>query len=238
MPNLSYDERLRLVYFRSTNIPTHRIRYNAIVDLPFGRGKKFGGAVPGFVNQIIGGWQVAGIGDWRSGLRMSADSKLFQFGDLRLAEDERVEMTIFGARQRLWFRGDFNPALATNVTGGNLQALIAPNRGQRLARPLGAGFNNQLTLTQGGKSFTVRIDDLYNYSPRANLVGPGAWNADLSLFKNFSFREHGKLRVAGDFFNAFNHPVDVSPNPTTGLQDLSQQANSPRTIQLSLRVEW
>ena len=50
-PNLSYDERLRLVYFRSTTIPQHRIRYNAIVDLPFGRGTKIGDNVSGFVNQ-------------------------------------------------------------------------------------------------------------------------------------------------------------------------------------------
>ncbi len=41
-PDLSYDERLRRVYFNSTTIPAHRIRYNAIVDLPFGKGKRFG----------------------------------------------------------------------------------------------------------------------------------------------------------------------------------------------------
>ena len=37
-----------------------------------------------------------------------------------LDEDERVEMTYNGERQRLWFRGDFDPLQATNVTGGDL----------------------------------------------------------------------------------------------------------------------
>ena len=64
---------------------------------------------------------------------MSAAPTLFQFGDLRIDPDERVELTFSGLRQRLWFRGDFNPALATNVTGGNLTALIPLDRGQRVA---------------------------------------------------------------------------------------------------------
>ena len=238
-PNLSYEERLRLVYFRSTVIPSHRIRYNAIVDLPFGRGKKFGGNAPGFVNQVIGGWQVAAIGDWRSGLRMSAASGLYQFGDLRINPDERPEMNIFGQRQRLWFRGDFNPASATNVTGGNLTALVPLDRAQRVARPLGPNFNNQIPLTlANGTVRNVPIGELYNYSPRANFLGPRAWNADVSLFKNFRFLESGNIRFTADFFNAFNHPVDVAPNTTTGLQNLGVQANTPRTIQLSLRAEW
>lgn len=238
-PNLSYEQRLRLVYFRSTEIPPHRMRYNAIVDLPFGRGKKIGGNAPGFVNQIIGGWQLAAIGDWKSGNRMSVAPGLYQFGDIRIDADERPEMTIFGLRQRLWFRGDFNPASATNVTGGNLTALVPLDRSQRVARPLGANFNNQIPLTlANGTVRNVPIGELYNYSPRANFLGPGAWNADISLFKNFRFLESGNIRFTADFFNAFNHPNDVAPNTTTGLQNLGVQANTPRTIQLSLRVEW
>ncbi|MFN0086454.1 MAG: TonB-dependent receptor domain-containing protein [Blastocatellia bacterium] len=238
-PNLSYDQRLRLVYFRSTEIPPHRIRYNAIVDLPFGRGKKIGGNASGALNHVIGGWQVAAIGDWRSGNRLSVSPGLYQFGDIRLDPDQRAEMTIFGLRQRLWFRGDFNPASATNVTGGNLTSLIPLDRGQRVARPLGANFNNQLPLTlANGTVRNVPIGELYNYSPRANFLGPGAWNSDVSLFKNFKFREQGNVRFTADFFNLFNHPIDVNPNTTTGLQNLGVQANNPRTIQLSLRVDW
>ena len=41
-PNLTLDQRLRLVYYNSTNIPPHRIRFNGIYDLPFGKGKAFG----------------------------------------------------------------------------------------------------------------------------------------------------------------------------------------------------
>jgi Carboxypeptidase regulatory-like domain len=238
-PNLSYEQRLRLVYFRSTTIPPHRMRYNALVDLPFGRGKRFGDKLPGFVNHLIGGWQLAAIGDWRSGLRMSAASELYQFGDIQINANERPELTFAGLRRRLWFRGSFDPTQASNVTGGNLFALIPLNPSQRAAHQLGASFNNQITLKLAdGSTRNISITDLYNYSPRANIVGPGAWNADLSLFKNFKIREHGNIRFTADFFNAFNHPNDVAPNAATGLQNLGVQANNPRTIQFSLRAEW
>ena len=238
-PNLSYDQRLRLVYFRSTNVPIHRIRYNAIVDLPFGKGKMIGGNAKGFANHVIGGWQVAAIGDWRGGNRLSPAAGLYQFGDLRIDPDQRVELTFSGLRQRLWFKGDFNPASATNVTGGNLLALIPLDRGQRAAHPLGPLFNNQLPLTlANGTVRNVPIAELYNYSPRANIIGPGAWNADVALFKNFKFREQGNFRFTADFFNIFNHPNDANPDLTTGLQNLGVQTNGPRTIQLSLRLDW
>lgn len=238
-PNLSYDQRLRLVYFNSTNVPPHRIRYNGIYELPFGKGKKYGGGVSTPLNYVIGGWQAAFIGDWRSGQWSSVDAARYIFGDPTLSADQRLEMTIFGRQQRLWFRGDFDPTQATNVNGGNLTSLVPINRSQRIVRPLGAAFDNRLpqTLANG----TVRntpIGELYNPSQRAFFLGPGAWNLDFSIFKNFLIKEKVNSRFAADFFNVFNHPNDVAPNSTTGLQDLSRQANDPRIIQFSLRVQW
>jgi len=45
-----------------------------------------------------------------------------------------------------------------------------------------------------------------------------------------------KIRFTADFFNVFNHPTNNSPNSSTGLIDLSTQANSPRLMQFSLHV--
>ena len=59
------DEQARnrlLFYRRDTDIPKHRLNWNWIVDLPFGRGKAFGKNSRGFVNHLIGGWQIAGNG--------------------------------------------------------------------------------------------------------------------------------------------------------------------------------
>ena len=86
--------------------------------------------------------------------------------------------------------------------------------------------------------FNASASDIYNPSPRANIIGPGAWNTDLSAMKNFKIKERLGIRFTADFFNAFNHPNDRPPNTTTGLQDLTFQNNDPRIIQLSLRLDW
>jgi hypothetical protein len=46
----------------------HIINMNAIWQLPFGKGRTFFGDAPGVVNALLGGWQLAGIFRWNSGL--------------------------------------------------------------------------------------------------------------------------------------------------------------------------
>ncbi|MBM3738458.1 MAG: hypothetical protein FJW39_21975 [Acidobacteria bacterium] len=47
----------------------HRQRFTTafVYDLPFGKGKAFGGGVPGWANKVIGGWAVDGILSLQSG---------------------------------------------------------------------------------------------------------------------------------------------------------------------------
>jgi hypothetical protein len=104
---------------------------------------------------------------------------------------------------------------------------------------LGPSFNNQLPQQlANGTSRNTPVGELYNPGRRAFFVGPGAWNLDLAVYKNLQIWENVRARLSADFFNVFNHPNDVAPNSTTGLQDLSRQLNNPRIIQLSLRVDW
>src|SRR5437867_23089 len=174
---MTYDERLKLIYFNSTNVPPHRIRYNGIVDLPFGRGKMMGGNAPAPLNYVIGGWQIATIGDWRSGQWSTPASNLYQFGDPRLDADQRVDLTLNGRRERLWFRGYFDPTPATSVTGGSLTALVPVDRAQRVLRPLGPSFNGQIPLRlANGINRNASASEFFNYSQRAYILGPGAWN--------------------------------------------------------------
>jgi hypothetical protein len=238
-PNLSYDQRLRLGYYNNTNVPAHRMRYNAIWDLPFGRGKSYAGGISRGLDFLVGGWQIAAIGDWRSGLWRSVGSGVYLFGDPRLDADQRLEMTIFGRQQRLWFRGDFTPSQATNVDMNALLALVPADRNSRVLRPIGTAFDNRLPQTlANGTIRQTSITDTVNWNARAFYLGPGSWNADIAFFKNFNLTERVKARFTADFFNFFNHPVDGNPDGTTGLQDLSVQTNEPRIIQFSLRIDW
>jgi len=47
---------------RDTSIPHHRVRWNFLVDLPLGRGKPVLGNAGSWLNRLVGGWQVAGMG--------------------------------------------------------------------------------------------------------------------------------------------------------------------------------
>jgi hypothetical protein len=62
-----HDARMRLLlYTRDTTVPKHEIRWNAIADLPFGKGKFIGRNSNSFVEALIGGWQVSAWGRWKS----------------------------------------------------------------------------------------------------------------------------------------------------------------------------
>ncbi len=215
------------------------MRWNAVYDLPFGKGKKFGGSVNRLTDFFIGGWQLAGLGEWRSGYWTGVSSSLYLFGNPSLSSDQQLELTYAGRNQRLWWAGDFNPTLATNVDQAALQKLVPLDRSQRIAHPVGAAFDNRLPqVLANGTVRQTGITETVNWNARAFFLGPGAWSTDMSVFKNFSITESVRLRFTADFFNAFNHPIDGVPNATTGLQDLSTQTNDPRIIQFSLRLSW
>ena len=49
----------------------HNLNSNVLVELPFGRGKKFLGNAGALTDALVGGWQVTGIFRYRSGLPTS-----------------------------------------------------------------------------------------------------------------------------------------------------------------------
>lgn len=68
--------------------------------------------------------------------------------------------------------------------------------------------------------------------------GPGAWAADISVFKGFRLTEKSQLQFRFEMFNAFNHarfglPVNTLTNPLFGQ---ITTADAPREIQLALKL--
>jgi hypothetical protein len=242
-PKLTYQQLLRLTYNNNITIPPHRITFNGVFDLPLGKGKRFGTNISTPLDYLIGGWQLATIGTWNSGLWMGINTSLVQPGNVRIPGGQRATFNIPGSndRYRQWFAGNFNIANATNVSG-TLTPGVA-----RLAGPDCTGNDTgYLAVTlANGTCYNAPFSGFYNPAPRDNIIGPGAWNDDLSIYKHFKIKERLDMRFAADFFNAFNHPNDLPPNTSTGLQDISLQQttsggglNDPRVIQLSLRMEF
>jgi hypothetical protein len=238
-PNLSVNQRLKLVYTNSKGVPPHTMSWNGIYELPFGHGKRFASHINRGLNEVVGGWQLAYVGTWRSGYWLSVNNSDWLFGNPALDPSQRLTMNIFGHTQELYFRGDFDPTQATNVNLTKLENLVPADRSQRVLRPLGAAFDNKLPfLLANGTVRTTSVADLFSPNSNYFFLGPRAWNEDFSVFKYFDITEKTRLRITSDFFNLFNHPNDVNPNSTTGLVNLSVQANDPRIIQFSARIEF
>jgi len=236
----SEEELRKLVYLNSYNVPPHRLSFNGIVDLPFGRGKRFGEDVSGAVNQVVGGWQVAFIGNWRSGYWRSISTGKGVFGDYLIDPGDRPTIKIFNKDQIVWFAGDFESSSCQSNCEG-LSSLVNPDRSQRVVRPYGPNFDNRIPITlNNGNVRNTAVLGTYVFWPfsKNNWMGPRNWNVDLSIFKHFYLTEDVNLRFTADFFNFFNHPNNNDPNTSTGLVDLTSQSNEPRTIQFSLALRW
>jgi hypothetical protein len=44
-----------------------------------------------------------------------------------------------------------------------------------------------------------------NMTKKDAFRGPGFWNVDFGLFKNFNIRENMRIQLRGELYNVFNH---------------------------------
>jgi hypothetical protein len=58
----------------------HDLNGNFIYELPFGRGKMFGGTASYWANEIIGGWEISGLPTWTTGHPFFAAANAFVAG--------------------------------------------------------------------------------------------------------------------------------------------------------------
>ncbi len=238
-PNLTNSQRLRLLYTNSSQVPPQRITWTGIYNLPFGKGQKFLTDSGRAMNALVGGWQISFVGTWDGGFWMGKASSEYQFGNPALLVSNHMDLTYNGQNQKLWFAGDFDPTLATNVNVGALENLVPVDRNARAIHPVGSCFCNRVNQTLAdGTVVSTSITDNVSWNARNYFLGPPAFNQDISLIKYFNITERVRLRMSGDFFNAFNHPTLNNPNPNTGLINLSSQPNNPRIIQVGARVEF
>jgi len=100
--------------------------------------------------------------------------------------------------------------------------------GQRIDSWISPGaFSTAPALTYGNVSRTI--------SER----GPGIFNWDISLFKNFAIYERFRAQFRAEGLNAFNTPLFRSPNTSFGSSNFGKilsQGNFPRFVQLGLRL--
>ena len=182
----------------------HVLKGNFVYELPFGPGKMFMNQ-GGVMGKIFGGWQISGLGQWRTGRPISFLAGQCTFGATGCTSPFR------GTLNRSARSGNNTPN--TNLTLSQLQARTglfhAPGTGLPLVidpaligsdgRANPAFFTNPTAGTVGGLSLTP-------------VDGPGYWNVDTALIKRTRFRERLGLELRLEAFNVFNHTNFSVPN--------------------------
>jgi hypothetical protein len=247
-----------LLYARDTSVPQHEVRWNWLADLPFGKGKPLLRNANRFVDAVIGGWQVSGLGRWRSTWTMlptdlwPTGQNVEYYGHKYPIEDCRSGSCIPG--YLLW--NGYIPAHQVNQPDGikgvpaNYKPAVAPlwpfpadykNRNAQNDPNYGNYGDNLMYITlKDGTRQEVYIDGTNALHPFINqpMRSTGLWTMDASLFKSFAVREQMRLRVQVDFFNVTNTPGNEYSAGNNGIVLTNVGKNDPRQMQLSARFSW
>jgi len=206
----------------------HTFTASVLYDLPFGKGKHYGGNWNGATNAVLGNWQLNVIERATSGF------PLFVVDSAALSESGTFFSYNGNTLQRPNEVGDPNKAgpVAANPT------CSAPSRIHTLQN----WFNPCAFMkAPAGELGTA---------PRAPVYGPRFVNTDFSVMKNFplSLREGMNLQFRAEFFNLFNHPQFYMQGfGGTGEQDINTPSsfgvvngtvNNPRLVQFALQLRF
>ena len=75
---------------------------------------------------------------------------------------------------------------------------------------------------------------------RSTIFGPGIFNLDFGLYKDFSLTERLKMQFRSEFFNAFNRANfnGLSTSLTSGSYGQITGASDGREIQFALKLSF
>lgn len=167
----------------------HMVNANAIYQLPIGRGKHFGSNMNRGLDAIIGGWQLAGIFRWNTGL---PNGQPYDTGQWSTNWEVQSNVTMVGHVKTCPSRGDANNA--PKLFGCDTVAAYQSYRpsypgetGQRniLRAPgyvnLDMGLSKIFTMPWSEKQQLALRWEVFNVTNTQRLTGADATNSDLSV---------------------------------------------------------
>ena len=192
---------------------------SSLYDLPFGRDRAFlshGHAI----NYAVGGWSVSGILRYQSGQPIGFGSATGIPGwnnNIRwnLVPGQPVESS---ARRG----GSFNPAIPGRNIWYNRAAFVDPNINVTASSGLPYSFGNKPAYEGDDRSLPY-------------------YEEDFGLIKRTPIREGVDLQFRAEAFNAFNRHIFSGPDTgpyDSGFGTVGGLSNTPRNLQLTLRVEF
>ena len=192
----------------------HLITFNGSYALPFGRGQHFANGAGKIEDLAIGGWRLASLSRWTSGLP-------FSIGEGGYTTNWEIGSFAVKVDPTLQSHKVFAPG-AVPVAFGNASAI-------------GKGTTN-------GGPF-IRLPYPGEAGMRNAYRGDGYYGTDASLSKPFKITENHILRFSWEVFNVTNsarfNTRSLTTNPTSGsFGNYSAMLNTPRRQQFSLRYSF
>jgi hypothetical protein len=214
-----YAANPRVEYGPDSNNRAQVFVFNAVYQLPFGKGKMFGGGAGRAENLIIGGWQVTATANYSSGLPFNASySSCGSDEDVNVCRPNKGNMA-------LWSMGGagLNPITHSVQFYTPIASMTTPCASYGAwSRPCGG------TLGDTGPNV---------------LTGPRSFTTDASVMKDFLLTERFNLQFRMDAFNLFNHPVLALPGTCidcsgSGLITNIDGNTTMRALQFALRLSF
>jgi len=195
-------------------------------DLPFGKGKQLASSIPGWLNEIVGGFQLNGTLSMEGGLP-------FTPGYQNCSADEDAGVCFLNRTGSSFgvHKGKFDP---NSLTVPYLPASPAPLTVAGTTGSSWGAYSRPLIATVGNLG-------------RDSLWGPGLIDVDSSLTKNFNLWENVKMQLQVQAFNLFNHVNYGNPDSCIDCQGDSglitstmstQQGTSLRFLQFATRFTF
>jgi hypothetical protein len=188
----------------TTDVSSYFAGY-AIYSLPFGRGKSVGNNANPVVNQVIGGWQVAGDVTFHSG-----------FG-----------ITPFAGS----YMGDQNPLSASALTSPSYSPRPDCVSGVATNQPMQTvQIGSSIGKTNLNPGAVTEVQNYqYGNCETGSLRGPSLKTSDLSIIKHFPITERVNLAFQGQFLNLTNTPIFSVPASWWGQYSSCGACNGVRT---------
>ena len=255
-------------YVVNAGNPKQEIEFNGIIDLPFGTGKRFLGNANRFVNELVGGFQLAGDGAILGQYFAPISS---HWGPTNPIKIYKHGLPIQDCRSGVcyksyeWFNGYLGPSVLPpplgNCTSKCVEGLpanwvpfstpINNTQYDPTGKPYTYYGTDEVQITSPTLNGGAPLPVPYSPGPAGNnpfsktiLPGPINWTADLSLFKVFPITETVNFRINLDAFNAFNVQGYNNPSGTDGTEPVqpggvgATSHNTPRQLQLTARLTF
>ena len=233
-----------LVWTPSNSSVPHNFNLNFIYEFPFGKGRRWL-KDSGWLNALVGGWQIAGIYNKQSGRVYGLGNWFFYDTDLRKIAKPTGDQAVAD-----WFNWQLFPGAARDYSAANRTAYEARIRQfvpEAVLTQMGSicGSANNAACTYANviptnfqpNSFHRRV-----FPTSLNwLRGMGKNQLDANVKRRFVIREKTSLDFSLDLLNAFNHVLWDNPNTdinSTNFGRVTTQWNTPRFIQFQFRLTF